>query len=85
MNDEFWERVARSESNPTRLKILDTLAAASEPVSATTLAIAAAVTPDSINYHVNQLRKRGLVVLDRTEPMPGGQLRYFRLGGGVAV
>jgi DNA-binding IclR family transcriptional regulator len=83
---EFWERLARAETNPWRTGIIEALAEKGERMSARELA-AAAGQPKAhvhVNYHLGVLEAAGIVAFDSVETDGPEVHRFYTLIGSPA-
>jgi DNA-binding transcriptional ArsR family regulator len=74
-----WERVARAEIHPLRLKLLQAICAASKPASPTQLAAAFKEPLGNVSYHVGKLAEGGLIELSHTEPRRGAVEHFYAM------
>ena len=77
--DDLWERLARAEVHPLRLRALERLRAAAEPMSPSGLSREFDLPLGNVDYHVNQLAKKGFIELSHTEKRRGATEHFFRV------
>lgn len=73
-----WERLARTAIHPTKLRILEALAAAGEPRSPNQLSNELDEPLGNVSYHVRQLVSQGHLTLDGTAPRRGAVEHFYR-------
>jgi DNA-binding transcriptional ArsR family regulator len=82
-----WEKVARAETHPLRIQILEELARSGEPQSATTLSAALGEKLGNVAYHLGDrggLAEKGLVAFHHSKPRRGALEKFYVLAeGGV--
>jgi predicted transcriptional regulator len=76
-----WERLARAETNPLRLEILEAIEASSEPMSAKSLEPIVGAVHTNVSYHVQALAKVGMLTFSHSIPRRGA-LEKFYVGAG---
>jgi DNA-binding transcriptional ArsR family regulator len=79
-----WEKLARAETHPLRIKLFEAIDKASKPCSPIQLSKAFDVQLSTVSYHVKELHKAGLIEVVEEIPRRGAmEHRYaMRDGGG---
>jgi hypothetical protein len=80
--DLNWEAVARSQTHPTQLAILEALGRRGES-SPGQLANSLGVSIALAAYHVQMLQRAGLIVATRTIPVRGALAHFYKLAPGM--
>lgn len=75
-----WERVARANTHPLRISILEVLGIeGGRTLSPSDLSYELRAPLSNINYHTTELYKSGLLTLVRTQPVRGATEHFYRL------
>jgi predicted transcriptional regulator len=76
-----WERLARANTHPMRISILETLGMdGGRTLSPSELAYELRMPLSNTNYHVTELHKTGLIDLASTRRVRGATEHFYRLG-----
>lgn len=74
-----WEKLARSETNDLRVRLLEIFDGAEAPLSPVELAGITEAKLGNVSYHVGALHDKGFVVLDHTEPRRGAVEHFYKV------
>lgn len=75
-----WQRVARANTHPLRISILEVLGIdGGRTLSPSDLSYELRAPLSNINYHTTELYKSGLLTLVRTQPVRGATEHFYRL------
>lgn len=76
-----WEKLARAEAHPLKIRILERLDDGPEPLSPAMLAREFGVEVGKVGYHMRGLESAGLVVLVGERPVRGTVEHFYRPEG----
>lgn len=77
---DFWENLARSETHPLRISILEVfLMDGGRTISPVELAFELQEKLGIVNYHVSELRKSGILRLADEEQVRGAMKHFYCL------
>jgi hypothetical protein len=75
-----WQRLARANTHPLRISILEVLSIDEGRVlSPSDLSYELSAPLSKVNYHVTELHKSGLIDLVRERPVRGATEHFYRL------
>jgi DNA-binding transcriptional ArsR family regulator len=74
-----WEKLARAETHPLRVKLLEAIEESPEPLYSGDLTPMFDADGQSVKYHLSELEKAELLELDHTEQRRGKKARFFRV------
>ena len=74
-----WQRLARANTHPLRISVLEVLAIdGGRILSPSDLSYELRVPLSNVNYHVTELRRTGLVELAGERPVRGATEHFYR-------
>lgn len=80
-----WERLARANTHPLRVSILEVLALDEGRIlSPSDLSYELRTPLSNVNYHVTELHRTGLVDLTDERPVRGATEHFYREANGTA-
>ena len=75
-----WQRLARANTHPLRISILEVLSIDADRVlSPTDLSFELQAPLSNVNYHVTELAKSGMIELAGQRPVRGATENFYRL------
>lgn len=77
-----WERLARAETHPLRIKLLQAIDKASKPCSPVKLSKAFDAPLGTVSYHVKELAKAGLIEVVEEVPRRGAMEHLYAMKDG---
>lgn len=73
-----WEKLARLETKPLRIRLLEIYDGASEPLSPKQVAVLTEESLSDVSYHVRKLTEWGFLVTAGTRPVRGATQHFYR-------